>query len=190
MVAHRAGEGALLRRARHSTPTVAAASVSRSRGENPALLRLKLPIALEEARAIFVYADPGHATSTGLRSWGAAHQGLWKALRKRGRTVSVVAIAREDRALERAETVLQNWASSSGPEARVPDPSAAREYAKVKRAVLTGDTDVLDSYGGVQAALKRAIEVQQVAQDRSSGVAIDGCATWRSARLWGVHFGG
>ena len=159
-------------------------------GKTRRYFALKLPIALEEARAIFVYADPGHATGTGLRSWGAAHQGLWAALRKRGRTVSVVAIAREDRALERAETVLQNWASSSGPEARVPDPSAAREYAKIKRAVLAGDTAVLDSYGGVQAALKRAIEVQQVAQDRSSGVAIDGCATWRSARLGGVHFGG
>ena len=34
---------------------------------------LKLPVALDPERAVFVYADPGHETATALRSWGAAH---------------------------------------------------------------------------------------------------------------------
>ena len=41
---------------------------------------LKLPIALDSGRAVFVYVDPGHDTATALRSWGAAHRGLWHAL--------------------------------------------------------------------------------------------------------------
>ena len=62
---------------------------------------------------------------------------LWAALRNPGRRVQVVAIAREDRALHRADTVLRHWANIAGPNARTGDPSAAREYAKFKRAVLT-----------------------------------------------------
>ena len=46
---------------------------------------LKLPVALEAERALFVYVEPGHDTSTALRSWGEAHRGLWQALSERGR---------------------------------------------------------------------------------------------------------
>ena len=44
---------------------------------------VKLPVALDAGRAVFVYVDPGHDTSTALRSWGGAHRGLWKTLRER-----------------------------------------------------------------------------------------------------------
>ena len=151
---------------------------------------LKLPIAVEADKAVFVYVDPGHSTGKALRSWGVAHRGLWEALRKRGRPVQVVAIARADRALERAETVLHNWADGSGPKAHTGDPSAAREYAKIKRAVLTGDARLLYSYGGVTAALKRATELEPLSQDRSFRVAIEGYCTWRATRLLEVDFGG
>ncbi len=157
-------------------------------GKTRRYFALKLPIAVEADKAVFVYVDPGHSTGKALRSWGAAHRGLWEALRKRGRPVQVVAIAREDQALERAETVLHNWAGGSGPKAHTGDPSAAREYAKIKRAVLTGKTTILDSYGGVTAALKRAIELEPLAQDRSFRVAIDGYSTWQATRLLGTHF--
>ncbi len=102
----------------------------------------------------------------------------------------MVAIAREDRALERAETVLHNWADSSGPKAHTADPSAAREYAKIKRAGLTGNKILLDSYGGVTPAVKRAIELEPLAQDRSFRVAIEGYSTWQATRLPEVDFGG
>ena len=82
-----------------------------------------------------------------------------------------------------AEKVLHNWADGASPEAHTGDPSAAREYAKIKRAVLTGRTTILDSYGDVTAALKRAIELEPLA-DRSFRVVIDGYSTWQSTRLW------
>ena len=157
-------------------------------GKTRRYFALKLPIAVERDRAIFVYVDPGHSTDKGLRSWGVAHRGLWEALRKRGRPVQVVAVAREDWALERAEALLRNWNRRSLAVASAGDPLAAREDAEIKRAVLTGDTGLLNSYGGVTAALKRAIELEPLAQDRSFRVAIDGCSTWQATRLLGTHF--
>ncbi|MYJ67943.1 MAG: hypothetical protein F4087_05430, partial [Gemmatimonadetes bacterium] len=41
---------------------------------------LGLPIALDAERAVFVYAEPGYETATAIRSWGAKHGDLWKAL--------------------------------------------------------------------------------------------------------------
>ena len=73
--------------------------------------------------------------------------------------------------------------------ASAPDPSAAREYARIKRGVLAGDTTVLAEYGGAQAALKRAIELQQAAQDRFSEIEIDGYATRQATRLLGTNYG-
>ena len=45
-------------------------------------------------RAVFVYVDPGYETEAALRSWGAAHRELWKAIRERGLRIEVVAVAR------------------------------------------------------------------------------------------------
>ena len=146
---------------------------------------LKLPIAVEADSAVFVHVDPGHSTDTALRSWGAAHGRLWAALRKHGRSIQVVAVARDDRALQRAETVLRRWSSTAGSRARTGDPSAAREYAKIKQAMLTGNRAVLDSYGGVTPALKRAIELKPLAKGRVVGVAIDRYVTWGSTRFLG-----
>ncbi len=62
----------------------------------------KLPLALEEDRATFVYVDPGRDTDSELLSWGAEHARLWAALRARKRPVHVVAVARGDLRPERA----------------------------------------------------------------------------------------
>ena len=159
-------------------------------GETRRYFALKLPIALEADRAVFVYIDPGHWTDKGLRSWGAAHRGLWEALRRKGRAVQVVAVAREDGALERAEKVLRRWAEGTGTKTRSNDPSAAREYARIKRAVLNGDKATLDAYGGVTPALKRAIELQSSSQSRSFRLGIDGDSTWLSKRFSGAFFNG
>ena len=82
-------------------------------------LPLKLPIALDSGRAVFVYVDPGHETATALRSWGAAHRGLWHALENQGRSVEVVAVARTSRELERAR---RRDPRGTGPD-RAGDPS-------------------------------------------------------------------
>lgn len=158
-------------------------------GDTRRFFALKLPMAVDGKRAVFVHVDPGYSTSKALRSWGAAHRGLWEALRQKGRAVRVVAVAREDRALERAEKVLRRWSAGSGTKPRSGDPSAAREYARIKRAVLTGDKATLDAYGGVTPALKRSIELEESAEGRSLGIVIDGHTTWRSTRVWGDRFG-
>ena len=84
-----------------------------------------------------------------------------------GRTVEVVAVAREERVLKRAETVLKNWAGGSGPVASAPDPSAAREIARIEQAILQGAIRVLDEFGGLQAALKRSVELKKLNRQRS-----------------------
>ena len=158
-------------------------------GKTRRYFALKLPIAVEADKAVFVYVDPGHSTDKCLRTWGEEHRGLWEALQKRGRPVQVAVVAREDRALERAKALLRNWNRRSLAVASAADPSAAREYAEIKRAVLTGDTGLLDSYGGVTGALKRAIELEPLAQNRSRRIVIDGYSACRSTRLLGTRFG-
>ena len=159
-------------------------------GETRRYFALKLPIAVEEDKAIFVYVDPGHATDTELRSWAAAHRGLWDALRTRGLQVQVAAVARGERTLERAETVLKNWAGGSGPVASAPDPSAAQEIARIEQAILQGAIRVLNEFGGLQAAMKRSVELKKLNRQRSGRKIIDTGFTWRTARLLGFHFGG
>ena len=61
--------------------------------------QLKLPVALDSARALFVYADPGHDTATALRSWGTAHRAPVARAREAETCPSeVVAVARTARA--------------------------------------------------------------------------------------------
>ena len=56
-------------------------------------------------------------------------------------------------------------------------------------AALTGDTAVLDTYGGVTAALKQAVELQPAAGGRFFQVVIDGERTGQSQRLMETRFG-
>ena len=157
-------------------------------GDTRRYFALKLPMAVDGKRAVFVHVDPGYSTGKALRSWGVAHRGLWEALRRKGRAVQVTAVAREDRALERAEKVLRRWATGCGTKTGTGDPAAAREYARIKRAVLSGDKATLDGYGGVTPALKRAIELQEATQDRSFRLGIDGYSTWQTKRLLEADF--
>ncbi len=147
---------------------------------------VKLPVALDAERALFVFVDPGYQSAKALRSWGARHSGLWKALRKRCRSVGVVAVVRTVRELQRAQTILENWVSdlrsdSSGPS----DQAARREIARIERAILEGDDRALDEYGDLQAGLERIVELKQLRRNLRSRSAIDCFATWRSTRLPG-----
>ena len=56
--------------------------------------------------------------------------------------------------------------------------------------MLSGDKAALDAYGGVTPTLKRAIELQSSARDRSFGIGIDGDSTWLSKRFSGTFFNG
>ena len=66
------------------------------------------------ARATFAHVDPGKYTDTELRSWGAAHEWLWRALRLQGIEVQVVVIGADYTATIRAEAALKTWSSRAG----------------------------------------------------------------------------
>ena len=146
----------------------------------------KLPVALDSARALFVYADPGHHTSTALRSWGSAHRGLWRALRGLGRSVEVVAVARTARELERARRVTRGWAETGG--RAEPDAGTAEELVRIERAILQGAVHILEEFGGLQAALKRSVALERQARRRGGRGSIDRGAAWRTERLARVRF--
>ena len=50
---------------------------------------LKLPVAVDAGRAVFVYADPGADTTRQLAYWGEQHRPLWVRLRGDGMAVHV-----------------------------------------------------------------------------------------------------
>ena len=146
----------------------------------------KLPVALEADRAVFVYVDPGHETTTALRSWAAAHRGLWKALGERCRSVEVVAVVRTRKEVERARTIRDNWAGPSAPSE--PDPAARREIARIEQAVLEGDDHALGEYGDLQAGLKRIVGLKEKARVEAGRKLIRCGATWQTVRLARVRF--
>ena len=147
---------------------------------------LKLPVALEAERAVFVYADPGHDTTTALHSWGDAHRGLWKALRERGRAVEVVAVARTRKEVDRARTILDNWVEASGPSEL--DADVSEEIARIERAILQGAVRILDEFGGLQAAMKRSVALTKQARRQPGHGSIHRGSIWQTVRLSGAHF--
>ena len=74
---------------------------------------LRLPVAVEPERAVFVYIDPGMGTRSELDYWGAVHRNLGDRLRERGRRVEVVAMAWEQEHLDRAGRRLEFWREGS-----------------------------------------------------------------------------
>ncbi|MDE2982287.1 MAG: hypothetical protein OXU74_13940 [Gemmatimonadota bacterium] len=148
---------------------------------------VKLPVALDSARALFVYAEPGHDTTTALRSWGTAHRGLWRALAKLDLSVEVVAVARTGRELERARRVIGGWAEPAG--SGEPDPGVREELARIERAIVQGAVHILEEFGGLQAALKRSVALENRARRQEAGRAsIHRGGAWRTERLARVRF--
>ena len=147
---------------------------------------VKLPVALDSKRAVFVYADPGHDTATALRSWGDAHRGLWRALGALGRSVEVVAVARSLRETNRARKVMRYWTEGFGP--AEPDPTVAEELARIERAILEGAVEILDEYGGLQAALQRSVALEKEARRQPRRAMIHRASAWRTVRLQGVRY--
>ena len=147
---------------------------------------LKLPVALDGDRALFVYVDPGHDTSKALRSWGAAHRSLWMGLAERGRSVEVVAVVRTGGELDRAEAVLRRWGTSSG--RAEPDAGIHEELARIERAILQGTVPVLEEYGGLQAALKRSVALEKQVRRQPAPEFVRHASTWQTVRLSGARF--
>jgi len=147
---------------------------------------VKLPVALDSERAVFVYADPGHDTATALRSWGRAHRGLWRALATLGRSVEAVVVARTSRQTQRARKVMRYWTEASG--TAEPDPMMAIELARIERAILEGSVEVLDEYGGLQAAMRKSVALEKEARRGRRIATIHRASAWRTVRLQGVRY--
>ena len=138
---------------------------------------------------MFVYADPGHETAAGLRSWGRAHREIWGALRERGRPVESVAVVLGGREFERAEKVLGNWTAP----ARSPGRSKAsatgrrirRKIDRIEQAIRGMDESVIQAYGSLQGCLARIVELRAALPTAPSEAMIDGFTVWRSPRLSG-----
>ena len=150
---------------------------------------VKLPVALDTERAVFVYAEPGHDTSSAICSWRDAHRRLWEALRDRGRSVEIVAVGRTREELRRAGTILGKCVRrnvASDPSA-VPasNGAARREIARIEQAILRRDRAVVEEYGNLQACLKRIVALKDIVQSSGPEALINGVTTWRSARLPG-----
>ena len=147
---------------------------------------VKLPIALDSTRALFVYAEPGHDTATALRSWGKAHAGLWRSLRSLGVSPEIVAVARTSRELERARRVTRGWAEPTGH--GKPDAEIREELARIERAILQGAVHILEEFGGLQAALKRSIALERQAHRQARPGSIDRGIVWQTVRLQGARY--
>ena len=135
---------------------------------------------------MFVYVDPGHDTATALRSWGGAHCGLWHALENQGRSVEVVAVARTSREMDRALAVMSGWAEASGP--GEPDAGIREELARIERAILQGAIQILEEFGGLQAALKRSVALEKQARRQAGRGAIHRGVAWQTVRLAGARY--
>ncbi len=152
---------------------------------------LKLPIAVDAKTATFAYIDPGKDTDTELRSWGEAHEWLWRALRGKGLTVQVIVIGADHDATMRSEKALKRWSngaagssnnSSAGPSQA--DPEVKAEMQFIENALRKVDTAILAKYGGIKRASKRLIELRNLPKSKSAiGALIDSYETWVSPRL-------
>ena len=142
----------------------------------------KMPLAIEQDRAVFTYIDPGMGTRTELDSWGAAHGRLWEKLRQSGCRVEVVAVAWEQHVLDRAERVLTSWRGRAITEAE-------QEAAMLRQAIADTDFEIIERYGGWDAVIERVLQVEELSASTDGPGMIDDFRLWRSLRCrrMGVH---
>ena len=152
-------------------------------GSQKRYFALKLPLAVDPEIVTFAYVDPGHATDTELRSWGAAHGPLWDALRKKGRQVRVIGIGVENATVDRTARVLEAWAAV---EPGTPDEglTVKQEIKAIHEAMTRRDEEFLTRYGGFAEAGRRSVELQRLPEAKvTEGVSIDDYTTWRAVRF-------
>ena len=152
---------------------------------------LKLPIAVDEQSATFAYVDPGKDTDTELRSWGAAHEWLWRALRGKGLTVKVIVIGSDHDVTIRSEAALKRWSNGTGssngnsPQGQSQaDPDVKEEMQYIENALRIANSAIMEKYGGVQGASLRLIELRNLPRSKNKSKSmIDSYEMWVSRRL-------
>ena len=139
---------------------------------------LRLPVAVEPDRAIFVYIDPGMGTRSELDYWGRAHRQIWNKLRETGRRVEVVAMAWEQKHLDHARRRLEFWAAGARGE-------ASRQAALLRQAIADADRDTVERHGGLNVAMEKIDQLEQETPASNGAGMIDdfrlrGSRTWRT----------
>ena len=159
-------------------------------GNQTRYFALKLPIAADTKTATFAYVDPGRYTDTELRSWGAAHEWLWRALRLKGIEVRAVVIGADYTATIRAEAALKTWSSRAGEQSSQReygpsrnDPDVQAEIKYIETAPNNADTRIIAKYGGVEEISDRLMELKDLPKSSGPGATIDDYETWVSDRL-------
>ena len=146
----------------------------------PRYFALKLPIAVDEQAATFVYVDPCQSTDSELRA--------------RTFAVHVVAVGMGAEAASKAAAVLKNWTQDGdGQGADEPagptkaEPEIRQELARIEAALRTSDHVTLGSYGGFQNTARRLIELRALPDGTPTRTtargAIDRYSTWNTTRL-------
>ena len=164
--------------------------------QTPRYFAFKLPIAVDDQAATFVYVDPGQTTDSELRAWGVAHAPMWAALRARTFAVQVVAVGLGAEAADRAAPLLKYWTQDgdgtgvdtpTGPTQA--DPDIRQEIAHLKGAITGGDRTVLAALGGFRTAVHRLKALRQLPEGTptttKARVAIDRFQIWSTSRLTG-----
>ena len=160
----------------------------------PRYFAFKLPIAVDEKTATFVYVDAGQSTDSELRAWGMAHAPLWAALRARTFAVHVVAVGTGVAAAERAAPVLKRWTQDGdGQGAADParptkaDPDIRQEIARLETAITAGNRELMRAAGGFDKAADRLVFLQQLPDGTPTKAtargAIDRFTIWPTVRL-------
>ena len=160
----------------------------------PRYFAFKLPIAVDEQAATFVYVDAGQTTDSELRAWGVAHAPLWAALRARTFAVHVVAVGTGAAAADRAAPVLKHWtrdgdgqgpADPAGPTKA--DPDIRQEIARLQTAIGMGNRELLRAAGGWEKAADRLEWLQHLPDGTPTKAtargAIDRFTIWPTVRL-------
>ena len=164
--------------------------------QTPRYFAFKLPIAVDDQAATFVYVDAGQTTDSELRAWGVAHAPLWAALRARTFAVQVVGVGVGADAADRAAPVLKYWtqdgdgAGVDNPTGQTQaDPDIRQEIARLKEATSGGNRSLLGEWGGFANAVDRLMALRQLPAGTPTTTkargAIDRFQIWSTSRLTG-----
>ena len=104
-----------------------------------------------------------------------AHRRLWEKLRKSGRRVAVVAIAWEQKLLDRAGRRLQSWTVGDMSEDE-------KEVVMLRQAIAEADWDTVESHGGFNAVVEKILQWEQENPAPKGRGSIDSFRLWGSRR--------
>ena len=69
-----------------------------------------------------------------------------------------------------------------------PDAGIREELARIERAILQGGVQILEEFGGLQAAMKRSVVLEKQVRRQPGPGSIRRASTWRTVRLAGARY--